>query len=514
MHNDGIVYFPLVGLEGRAHRPEPRVHRRRSALRRRRRRTGTPRRPASRRPRTASGSSRSGRAAGLAGRATLPVSPAGSRPTRRSRSPGPPPATPCSRRRLIRPGTRVLGTLNNCAMGFTPWGTYLACEENFNGYFRKTTNGPLEARYGIAATEPVPLAHDRHPLRPRRRAERGQPLRLGHRDRPVQAGLDAGEAHRARSPEARRARGSRRPTTGGSWSTWATTSGSSTSTASSPTSRGRRRFREDVTRSTTASSTSPSSTPTAPASGCRSRPTTRRSPAFAGLADILINTRAAADAVGATKMDRPEWIDVIDRKKEVYVTLTNNNRRGTGTNPPVDAANPRADNVYGHIVRWGYAKDFSDPVFFWEIFALAGDPADPAHGLDDHRRQVRLARRSLRRTQRAPVDPDRRVELHDRHGRLRRLRQQPDAVRRSDDQGDPALPRRPEPMRDHRGVRHPRRADACSSASSTPASGPTAHQATPPTRRPFSSWPDGAAGGRPRSCLIVITKDDGGKIGT
>lgn len=50
-------------------------------------------------------------------------------------------------------GTRVLGTLNNCAMGFTPWGTYLACEENFNGYFRK--NSPqtnLEKRYGINAT--------------------------------------------------------------------------------------------------------------------------------------------------------------------------------------------------------------------------------------------------------------------------------------------------------------------------------------------------------------------------
>lgn len=49
-------------------------------------------------------------------------------------------------------GRRVLGTLNNCAMGFTPWGTYLACEENFNGYFRK--NGPqttLEKRYGITA---------------------------------------------------------------------------------------------------------------------------------------------------------------------------------------------------------------------------------------------------------------------------------------------------------------------------------------------------------------------------
>ncbi|HXV92011.1 MAG TPA: alkaline phosphatase PhoX, partial [Pseudonocardia sp.] len=49
-------------------------------------------------------------------------------------------------------GTRVLGTLNNCSMGYTPWNTYLACEENFNGYFRKDgPQTPLERRYGITA---------------------------------------------------------------------------------------------------------------------------------------------------------------------------------------------------------------------------------------------------------------------------------------------------------------------------------------------------------------------------
>jgi hypothetical protein len=50
-------------------------------------------------------------------------------------------------------GRRVLGTINNCAMGFTPWGTYLACEENFNGYFRKSgALTQLETRYGINAS--------------------------------------------------------------------------------------------------------------------------------------------------------------------------------------------------------------------------------------------------------------------------------------------------------------------------------------------------------------------------
>ena len=116
-------------------------------------------------------------------------------------------------------------------------------------------------------------------------------------------------------------------------------------------------------------------------------PLTTANPALSGFAtqaDILINTRAAADAAGATRMDRPEWIDVLRSKKEVYVTLTNNSGRGNGTNPPVDAANPRASNVYGHIVRWRYAGDFSDPTFTWDIFALAGDPATPAHGSEVH----------------------------------------------------------------------------------------------------------------------------------
>jgi uncharacterized protein len=51
-------------------------------------------------------------------------------------------------------GRQVLGTLDNCAMGFTPWGTYLTCEENFNGFFFRTTSPDsrttLEKRYGIA----------------------------------------------------------------------------------------------------------------------------------------------------------------------------------------------------------------------------------------------------------------------------------------------------------------------------------------------------------------------------
>ncbi|MGZ7274579.1 alkaline phosphatase PhoX, partial [Streptococcus pyogenes] len=50
---------------------------------------------------------------------------------------------------------------------------------------------------------------------------------------------------------------------------------------------------------------------------------------FADRADILVNARIAADAAGATKMDRPEWVAVNPHNGEVYVTLTNNSQRGS-----------------------------------------------------------------------------------------------------------------------------------------------------------------------------------------
>jgi hypothetical protein len=91
---------------------------------------------------------------------------------------------------------------------------------------------------------------------------------------------------------------------------------------------------------------------------------------FADLADILVNTRAAADQAGATKMDRPEWGTVDPGTGEVYFTLTNNNRR---TQLQVDAVNPRAENNYGQIVRWRYAGgDHAATSFNWDLFVIAG----------------------------------------------------------------------------------------------------------------------------------------------
>ncbi|MFO8045679.1 MAG: PhoX family phosphatase [Halomonas sp.] len=91
---------------------------------------------------------------------------------------------------------------------------------------------------------------------------------------------------------------------------------------------------------------------------------------FADLAEILVNTRSAADHAGATRMDRPEWGAVDPVTGQVYFTLTNNTRREEGDE---DAANPRADNSFGHIIRWQEEGSQAGTRFAWDLFVLAGD---------------------------------------------------------------------------------------------------------------------------------------------
>lgn len=80
---------------------------------------------------------------------------------------------------------------------------------------------------------------------------------------------------------------------------------------------------------------------------------------FADQGEVLINTRLAADVVGSTKMDRPEWGAVNPDNREVYFSLTNNSYRTT-----TDAANPRPANAFGHIIRWReLSKDYAGRQF-------------------------------------------------------------------------------------------------------------------------------------------------------
>jgi secreted PhoX family phosphatase len=119
--------------------------------------------------------------------------------------------------------------------------------------------------------------------------------------------------------------------------------------------------------------------------------------AFADQADVLINARVAGDALGGTKMDRPEWTAINPANGEMYCTLT----QGTGRTPSTtDAANPRAytdpkvtggatnGNANGHIVRLRETGDTTEATTFtWDIFAFgAGSDLNAANinlsGLD------------------------------------------------------------------------------------------------------------------------------------
>lgn len=281
-------------------------------------------------------------------------------------------------------GTQVLGTFQNCAMGVTPWGTYLTCEENFHGHF----GGPKEAaaqatedqkRYGTVpggAWVPWWQFDERFDLtrHPNEANRFGWVVEIDPMDP-------------SSTPIKRTALGRKRQES----ATCTLTRDGRVAVYMGDDSRfeyiykfvsrdrvqpgGYAANREILDHGTLYAARfgqgsgewlalSPGKNGLDAASG------------FTTQGDISIRSRQAADRAGATKMDRPEWIAVHPRTGEVFVTLTNNTQRGEPGRPGTDAANPRARNATGHIIRWREAGgDAAATRFDWAFFALAGDPA-------------------------------------------------------------------------------------------------------------------------------------------
>jgi secreted PhoX family phosphatase len=300
-------------------------------------------------------------------------------------------------------GSRTRGTLNNCGNGFTPWGTYLTCEENWAGYFMNAdADKPREhSRYGVPSgngryfwetATPAADAYQRFnassigasaiddyrnepntfgwivevdPFNPDSVPQKRTALgRFGHEGivfgkleegKPVvfYSGDDARFEYIYKfvsaAPYYKNTAGGHLLNDGILYVA---------------------RFNEDGSGEWLPLDINDAGfVAQAAAAGV----------SFTDQADVLLNTRLAADVAGATKMDRPEWGAVHPETGEVYFTLTNNSRR---TEEQIDAANPRAANTTGHIIRWHERETQAATRFDWDIFLLAGDVGTETPGTE------------------------------------------------------------------------------------------------------------------------------------
>jgi secreted PhoX family phosphatase len=350
---------------------------------------------------------------------------------------GPAARTPYMITKWSKDGSRTRGTVNNCASGPTPWGTYLTCEENWAGYFRriaatddaKRTAKELRSfsRYGVAgngrelwATVTPDTADDLY--------GRWNAMVLGataaddYRNVPNTFGwnVEIDPFDPTSTPKKRTAMG--RFAHEGAWPA-RVVAGRPVVFYMGCDSRN-----EYIYKYVSNQPWSPSDAGGGIAAGDKylddgklyvakfkadgtgewielSRANVKRiNPGFdydfADDADVFVNARLAADAVGATKMDRPEWGAVDPISGAVYMTLTNSNA-SSRTLASTDAANPRhyndprtdgtaqRGNPNGHIVRW--LETDANPAaaaFRWDVFLFgARASADPQNvnlsALDD-----------------------------------------------------------------------------------------------------------------------------------
>ncbi len=448
-------------------------------------------------------------------------------------------------------GTRVLGTLNNCANGFTPWDTYLTCEENWNGYFSNETGDVADvtdpgqkqeilsgqARYGVVKGG---FGYRWHEVDERFRADL-------HPNEPHRFGwvVEIDPWNPNSTPIKRTALGRFKHENVecviGVDNTVALYMGDDErneylykfvcANKYNPRNRAANRDLLDSGTLFVARFNADGSGVWLPMVWGQNGLIPENG--FKDQAEVLIKTRQAADRLGATMMDRPEWIAAHPVTREVYMTLTNNNRRGSippsvnqtdgstpagSARPPVDAANPRPDNRYGHIIRWRETMGKVDATdFSWDIFAECGDKLDPQ---PHHRGNINGDDYGA---------PD--GLWFDQDGRL--WIQTDQAGNATGDWanigGNVMLCANPATGETRRFLTAPRKCEV-TGVSSTP-DGRTIFIGIQHPGEDWqahhtenSTWPDSGINGpttssgpvvaKPRSSVVVITKDDGGVIGT
>jgi uncharacterized protein len=384
----------------------------------------------------------------------------------------------------------VLGTLNNCAGGRTPWGTYLTCEENFNGYFVNAHTIPHEQRrYGINARG---FGNRWHEFDPRFDA-------AAHPVEPNKFGwvVEIDPYDPASTPVKRTALG--RLKHEGAMVTHAVDGRVVVYMGDDE------RF-EYIYKFVSAK----------PYDG-KGRDVLDDGTLYAArfngggqgewlalprTPEALVFTRQAADNAGATKMDRPEWLAVHPVTHDVYVTLTNNDRRGADAQPSVDPANPRAQNVYGHIVKW--REQGGDPAalkFRWELFALADE--DKGFGSPDGLWfdprgvlwiQTDVSTSTLNRGPYAKLGNNQMLAADVSSGEIRRFLTGPAGCEIT------GITMAPDGRTLFINIQHPGES--------------ASERSNPNAPRAVSNWPDFRPDGRPRSATLAIRREDGGLIGT